>query len=153
MTMNDYGHHSGWNDRNETKVGWMTAERQNEVVAQTTKNSSHSTHFDVIRLILEAARTYVNWGWLINDMTFPASQWETNATFQNKVCIGEVTIKHRAWCPYVTIDYPASLCEMKATFQNWVCIGEVTIKHRASCPYVIIDYPARQCETNATFQN
>ena len=69
------------------------------------------------------------------------------------VCIGEVTMKHSAWCPCVIIDYPARQCETKATFQNWVCIGDVTIKHRAWCPYVIIDYPARQCETKATFQN
>ena len=64
-----------------------------------------------------------------------------------------VRIKHRAWCPYVKINYPASQWEAKVCFQNWVCIGEVEIRHRAWCPYVKSNYPPSQCETKVCFQN
>ena len=95
MTRNDYRHHSAWNDRNEAKMRWMTSEWWNETVAQTAKFSSHSTHFDVIRLILASSNSSVQWGWLINDpkmrsssgpkwTTFPASEsgpmWSWNRT-------------------------------------------------------------------------
>ena len=81
MTRNDYRHHSAWNDRNEAKMRWMTSEWWNETVAQTAKFSSHSTHFDVIRLILASSNSSVQWGWLINDPKMRSSSGPKWTTF------------------------------------------------------------------------
>ena len=81
MTRNDYRHHSAWNDRNEAKMRWMTSEWWNETVAQTAKFSSHSTHFDVIRLILASSNSSVQWGWLINDPKMRSSSGPKLTTF------------------------------------------------------------------------
>ena len=81
MTRNDYRHHSAWNDRNEAKMRWMTSEWWNETVAQTAKFSSHSTHFDVIRLIPASSKSSVQWGWLINDPKMRSSSGPKLTTF------------------------------------------------------------------------
>ena len=106
MTRNDYRHHSAWNDRNEAKMRWMTSEWRNEKVAQTAKSSSHSTHFDVIRLIPASSKSSVQWGWLINDPKMRSSSGPKLTTFPPRKLRGRLTIGNTKWDFQLTGEAP-----------------------------------------------
>ena len=137
MTRNDYRHHSAWNDRNEAKMRWMTSEWWNETVAQTAKFSSHSTHFDVIRLILASSNSSVQWGWLINDPKMRSSSGPKLTTFPLYLPHHSLQEQFFGYCSRLT---PVCLSARGPVYIHPICLIPTFAPNRY--------YPPRHCNFN-----
>ena len=152
MTRNDYRHHSAWNDRNEAKMRWMTSEWWNETVAQTAKFSSHSTHFDVIRLILASSNSSVQWGWLINDPKMRSLSGPKLTTFPKKWALSteEGVISVWAWLFNSLLgefSFPRNLTSVPITSRNQRSKSDFVCRQSVS-DYVTITNTALPAETS-----